>query len=232
MILDNKPGNSYVYFPRTIRYVYNTNAPEKNVITFILYPSLLATDNHTAAFVINIDESYLRKTIQDIYSDKNDTVLILDNNGIVISDTDNGQFMQDYSQKAYVTSIFRDVRQSGHFLENLNGKQQLVSFVKSDNLGWTFISIRSYNNLIANINRLMNTTLMIAALLAFAGILISFLITRNVYNPVKALMKRIGSLSPGDSSEPNPKNEMDYLSHEFQFILNKATSLETAMDVS
>ena len=232
MILENKPGNSYVYFPRTIRYVYNTNAPEKNVITFILYPSLLATDNHTAAFVINIDEIYLRKTIQDIYSDKNDTVLILDNKGIVISDTENDQFMQDYSQKAYVASIFRDVQQSGHFLENLDGKQKLVSFVKSGNLGWTFISIRSYSNLISNINRLKNTTLIIAAMLAFAGILISFLITRNVYNPVKALMKRIGSLSHRDSTEPDSKNEMDYLSHEFQFILNKAASLETAMDVA
>jgi len=232
MILDNKPGNSYVYFPRTIRYVYNTNAPEKNVVTFILYPSMLSTDNHTAAFVINIDESYLRKTIQDIYSDKNDTVMILDSKGIVISDTENDQFMQDYSQKAYVASIFRDVRQSGHFLENLNGSQNLVSFVKSNNLGWTFISIRSYSNLIGNIERLRNTTLGIAALLAFTGIFISFLMTRNVYNPVKALMKRIGSQSHHDASDPDPKNEMDYLSHEFQFILNKATSLESAMDVA
>ena len=232
LILDNKHKSNYVYFPRIISYQYNSLTPSKNVVTFILYPSFSNTVNLTGAFVINIDESYLRKTIQDIYRDVNDTVLIINANGTVVSDSQNEHFLADYSNKTYIRKILNDGETTGHFLEPSGGQEHLISFVKSENLGWTFISIRNYANLFRNINRLKEITMMVAAGLILLGILASLAFTSNIYNPVKALIKRIGNLSRNDPGDQSPRNEMDYLSQKFQNIFNKASTLENAMDIA
>ena len=232
LILDNKLNNNYVYFPRTINYEYNTLTPSKNVVTFILYPHFSNLANLTGAFVINIDESYLRKTIQSIYREANDTVLIVNGNGTVVSDSQDVHFLEDYSGKPYIRKILDDRGSTGHFLEPSGGQQQLISFVKSENLGWTFISIRNYANLFRNIDRLKDITMMVAVGLVLLGILASFMITTSIYNPVKALIKRIGNMSRNDPGEQNPRNEIDYLSQRFQSIFNKASTLEDAMDMA
>ncbi|HEY5586386.1 MAG TPA: helix-turn-helix domain-containing protein [Ruminiclostridium sp.] len=229
LILKGTNAQNFTFLPRKINYPLNNNGTIKDVLTFILYPSISHSLPDKGAIVINIDGAYLQNTMQKMHSNKEDTIFILNDLGIVVSHSSKDLFMSDFSQTSYCKKISENKNNTGYLIETVNGQKQLITFVRSKKLNWTFISLRPYSALLSNINHLRNITLIISLVLILLGIAFSILLTRNIYNPISVFMDKITSSGRYKHILSNKRNEFDFLSDAFSETLSKANLLEASI---
>lgn len=228
-IIKDMNSQNFIFFPRKINYPLTNSGTTKDVITFILYPSFSHSLPTKGAMVINIDEAYLQNTMKKMHSNKEDTIFILNDSSIVVSHSSTGFFLKDFSKYSYIKKITENKNSIGYFIESVNHQKQLITFVRSKKLNWTFISLRPYSALLSNINNLRTITIIISMALVFIGIAFSILLTRNIYNPISVFIDKITSSGRYSNMLNKKRNEFEFLSEAFTETISKAKSLEASI---
>ncbi|MBU5670702.1 helix-turn-helix domain-containing protein [Paenibacillus brevis] len=172
-------------------------APDRNqtplqLLTFLLYPdfSFRTTDN--PLIYINVEEQSILTTIRKISkADAANNVFVINNEGKVISHTDVNLFLEDLSDEKYVQHILDQDDAENSFTVNIHNKKHLITYVKSEEMDWYFVSVTPYSGLISNIDQLRNVTLLVTAGIVLAGLLISIFLTKNIYKPLSTLFEKI-----------------------------------------
>lgn len=183
-----------VFYPRKADVVGASGINSVDLLTFILYPDYSLSSSSRSAIIINIDQAYILNTIRLISGSSQDTdIFVMNSGGEILSHTDSSFFMKDFSKKDYAKRILDENKSQGSFIEKIDGKDQLVTYVKSGQLNWYFVSVRPYKTIIYNIYRLRAITAAIALALLLFGIFISMVITGFIYNPMKSLVNKIAN---------------------------------------
>lgn len=192
----HKSDTYWEFFPR--RYAEITNAPQTyNVLTFILYSNFSALMPNNSALVININEEKLiRKTISGMNRKLNSDIMVVDEKGVILSHSDERLFTRDISGEPYMQRVLQSDAGEGSFTAFIDGRKQLVTFVKSaeTTMGWIYVSKKPYAQVLSGIHRLLVITLLVSAALLLLGLVLSALLTANMSNPLSALFKRAQSL--------------------------------------
>jgi len=228
--LDSQNQGRYIhFFPRQI--VDAVSGRNKNVITFILFPGYSSYLPKKGAVVINIDEQYLNNLITELKSRSTHFLIVLDNDGTVLSHTNAGQFMTNISDASYAKRILSSDERSDNFITEVDGRRSLVTFVKSEELNWFFISANDYQDVLANINWLKTVTLTIALGMFLICLLFSIWLTNKIYYPIQKLMKKVKSSMTGVPATKQI-DEFRLLSETFTGITDKVASMEPALTVA
>lgn len=199
------------------------------VLTFMLYSNFSNLLPNNGVLIINVDEEYIQKIINAISSDTNDTIYVMNSQGTVLSHLSPEYFLQDFSRYPYVQKILDSSGKRGYLLETLEDSRYLITYVKSDKMGWIFVSIKPYNLLLSNINKLKNVTFGLAFALIIAGVFLSVYLTGKLYNPLRMLVKKINTVVTNRSLEKNRCNEYELLSEAFSKTIDRARSMEVSL---
>lgn len=159
-------------------------------LSFIFFPDYLASNNH--AIIINIDEKYMQNIIKSLSNAPlSSNTFVMDSSGTVLSHTDSSNFLNNFSDRSYIKKILDSSDRQGSIIEEIDGTRQLITYVKSNAMDWCFVSLKTYDQLLGNIHALRTVTLLTGFLLLLIGILLSWFLTRSIYNPMKLLIDRI-----------------------------------------
>ncbi|WP_141499994.1 helix-turn-helix domain-containing protein [Paenibacillus luteus] len=203
----------------------SSKMPE-HVLTFILRPNYALTSAYKGAIVIHVDEKYILNTIKSI-SSASDDVFVMDSEGLILSHTDPKQFMQNFAAMPHIQRILEVSDQSHHFKAKVDGRSQLVTFVKSSQLNWYFVSIKPYNTLISDIAALRGFTSLIALAIIILGVWMVYFATNKLYNPLGLLISKVHGITGSKaSSEEQNQNEFALLSEAFSNVIDQATTSE------
>lgn len=183
------------FMPRKIEYPFSVLKSKNNILTYIMYPDFSYKMSSKYALVININADYLQNAIKEISNGQSNNLIVLNQNGVVISHSKSEFFMTDISNESFVKKIHNSDHQKGSFNEQINGTNHLVTYVKSGEMNWTFISLKPYNQLLSNIYQFRNLTIITALVLLAVGILLSLWFTHSFYNPLKNLLNKINLIS-------------------------------------
>lgn len=213
----NFNSERYLYFyPRKADVVGSNGVNSVDLLTFILYPDFSLSSSSKSAIIINIDQAYILNTIRRISGSSQDTdIFVMDSGGQVLSHTDSSYFMKDFSKNDYAKRILNENKPQGSFIENIDNKKQLVTYVKSGQLNWYFVSVRPYRTIIYNIEKLKVITAAVALALLIFGIFISMVMTGFIYNPMKSLMDKIASNSYNTIPPKAKLDEYEIISEAF-----------------
>lgn len=218
------------FFPRKVESIGKSSL---RLLTFKIIPERSFSEVPKSAIVVDIDETYIRNTMRSISASTRESLtFVMDASGKVLSHSDPEQFMEDLSEEAYVGQILRDTDSQGSFVQNIDQKKQLVTYVKSTNLDWYFVTVRPYAELISNIYELRNWTIFVVILLIIAGAAISLLLSGNIYNPIKALLDQVNSTSGAGNSALLRYDEYELLTDAFTKKIETAKSMESTLDRS
>jgi len=222
------------FFPRTVPQSGDpeTILPSCNVLTFVLYPKYSLSNKPKSAIIIDIDEKYIRNILRTIQNNQDDSILSINSEGTVLSHINSDFFMNDFSDYDYIRKILHSESDVGSFTEQLNNQKQLVTYVKSSKLDWFSISIRPYDQLLSNIYLIRNFTLFISFLVILAGILVSFLLTQRIYNPLEILIKKISSINTNPNVISQSDNEFDLIFDLFSNTEEKSSALENRLNMT
>ena len=225
--------NKYFEFlPRKVRNPYTSSPPYYNALTFILYSGHYRSSDQRSALIINVDEQYVQNTIRGMSNSPNDNIFVINSAGTVLSHTKSEFFLEDFSKYPYIQIILNSRSPKGYNIASIDGENQLVTYVKSDKLDWVFVSVKPFSLLLYNLNHLRNITLITGMVLIFIGIFLSFYLTRNVYNPLQSLMKKINSLAGGIKQPQVKYNEFELITEALSSTINRSNSLEYSLETT
>ncbi|KRF10266.1 hypothetical protein ASG89_01670 [Paenibacillus sp. Soil766] len=220
------------FYPRKVFVErFNNNMPY-NLITFALYPDFSMTTPSRSVIYINMDETYILNTIRNINkSDHDINTFVINMQGQVLSHTDASLFLQDLSGESYIKRILSERKDEQSFTDYFQNQKQLVTYVKSSNLNWYFVSVSPYNQVVAPINDLRKTTLLIGLILMVLGILVSLYLTINVYTPMNSLIR--GLIPANTHAHANSKlDEYKILADAFSHYEENEKSMRSNMHKS
>ncbi|QGQ95138.1 AraC family transcriptional regulator [Paenibacillus psychroresistens] len=214
------------FFPQKLQSGFSLSSTQDHILTFILRPNYALTNAYKGAIVIHVNEQYILNTIKSIRSSSDD-VFVMDEKGLVLSHTNSEDFMQSFATKPYIQKILNSTKKSDHFVTEVEGRKQLVTFVESNELNWYFVSVKPYNLLISDISTLKNFTWLLALVIILLGVLLAYFAANRLYNPLGRLISKVyaasGNTTPG--TEQN-RNEFALLSEAFSNVIDQASSVD------
>lgn len=232
--IQKSSSSSYMEFiPRKVKKMYNSNNQEyQNMLSFVFYPNFMHKNAVKSAVIINIYEIYFQNIIRSISSNSDDNIFVINSQGAVLSHTRPELFLEDFSKYEYIQEILSSSSPKGYSISNINGQRQLVTYVKSDKLNWVFVSVKPFYAQLTHINQLRYITLIITIVLLAIGIILSLYLTNILYNPLKSLMNKIGTLAGGNKAFLENLNEYDFISNAFSTAISDSNSLKISLQTT
>lgn len=202
-----------------------------HLLTFRIVPEWQPiTNTPKSAIVLDLNESSIQNTIRAINaSTKNADTFVMDASGTILSHSDSAYFMENFSRKDYVKRILNGGESMGSFVQTLDHKKQLITFVRSSALDWYFVTVRPYDVLLSDIYTLRNWTLLVALLLVLIGAAIAMFWTGNLYNPIRALVDRVTEIRGAEAERGGLLHEDEYrlLNDAFASTIQSTKMLES-----
>lgn len=191
-LIDNfKNYKPFVPIPR--KYIIdNIEEITKYYYSFLLYDTF-SRDKIGSSVIVNISAKWITDFISDNTDTKNSNTFIINNEGILISNSGRDPMMTDLSDKPYIQNIVNNTT-SGYFINSIKGEKCLITYTEEDKFGWRYVNITSWDHIFSKIEEMIKNTLFIGLGILFLGLFISFFISKRLYIPIDKLMGNLKSL--------------------------------------
>jgi AraC-like DNA-binding protein len=192
------------------------------VITYIC-PLTPYTTNLRGAVVFNIKEDQICSIANNKKTGSEGYIYILDGAGNVVSHPDKTFLGSNLSHLSYIKQIQVSRLDKSHIIQELDGKRQVMTYIKSDFNNLTFIGVLSLDVLMDKANILRLRILYIALIMVIIVILTSYVISLRIYNPMRKLIQMIQTQKKFEFGKK--EDEMSVISKIFYTITKKEEQL-------
>ncbi|GAB2701307.1 helix-turn-helix domain-containing protein [Paenibacillus thermoaerophilus] len=171
----------------------NEQEKERDCYTFLLYDTL-SRNREKNVIIVNISETQMHKNIDGMIVGSDKNTFIIDNRGVLITNSWKDAMLTDLSGKPYIRKVLDDSDAEGYFVSDVDGVKSLVTYTAPDFLGWRYIRIAPYNSITSGINKMRVVTIVVAVGILFAGLLSSYLISRRLSTKVNGKLVKLTAL--------------------------------------
>lgn len=222
--ISSKNKSYFQLFPR--RMLNPGSSRENNVLTFVLLPSYYALLPAQGAMVINMDTDYIQKLVGGYQNDAADSLFVMNSKGVILTHSDSSRFMDNMSSTPYIERILQEPGESGYFMDEIDGRKNVITYVKSADLDWVFVSHSEYRNLLFNMSALRWSSLGLALAIFVASLLLSARLTHYAYNPIRGVLEKISGMQR-HKQNARRINEFELLNASYSEMTEKLSSLES-----
>ncbi|WP_185602060.1 AraC family transcriptional regulator, partial [Paenibacillus sp. 598K] len=223
--LESRRNAYFNFIPRTVSLPTAGNR-STNVLTFLLLPSYYTQlPTGGSVIVIDINESYVQRMIGGYKNYSSDSLFVMNEEGLVVTHSDPHLFMTNVANEPYASRILAAEAPTGNFTMQIDGRKNLVSYAKSQDMDWVFVNVSKYDNLLFNMNELRWSTLGIAVAMFVISLLISIWLTNHTYHPIRKLLdKFVGQMTV---EKQRSVNEMALLDTKFAAMTGQLSAMES-----
>ncbi len=191
-----------------------------NVYTFMLTDNNNSSNTLDGAIILNFSSDWLYKTINLLDKSPQNTTIIINKKGYVMSSNSTFPFLSNKSKDGFIRNILASKETSGYFITNLNGTRAFVTYVSSDKPDWIFVKITPYASIVSFLNNLRMLSILLYLVILIIGIISSVFISRKLFKPYSYINDQLKSL------ESKMRNSL-YLCKQdfFKRLLNDSDSL-------
>lgn len=184
-----------------IQYQYSTqrtttyDGSTKQVITLVrTLPVYYTTKMPMAYVVINISTDHINNVISQMNTQKDTHVLVFDRDGNTIV----GSLPK--LEKDKILNDITILETIGHDTLLIQGRQMLVSHIKSSENGWNYIYAVPTENAFGGISKLQTNLLLLTAVVLCASILLSVFFSKRVFEPIRHISDTLEDVSGAEQS--------------------------------
>lgn len=225
---------------RKLEYVNELNDSYKtgNSMAIVMSTKIRSyTDGKNIGFVnIAINEDDLYSVFKEVDFRNKDELYIADEDGYIVSHKDKSLLHTKddpiITQKINGMEKLSSGRQplSRYFIENIHGRNYIVSYAVSGITGWRVISIVDYGYLMSNIDRLKYIIFFIILLCIVVSLIVTVLVTNSITNPMRQIIQSMKHIEEGnfqDEVKDGGRDEIGYLARAFNQMVARIRSLIT-----
>ncbi|KRF42246.1 AraC family transcriptional regulator [Paenibacillus sp. Soil787] len=214
-----------IFIPRVAKLAFpNSSSIETQNVISVIYSNMRA-DGRLDSMVLNLDQAVLQELIMKGSGDGSHKMMIINDQGLIISRPDGINLKEDDSYRIFMKTIIDSNDKRGHMLSTLGGTTYMVSYVKADRLGWNFIILSNYEELLDKVKAMQSFILGITLLGLAAMAITSAFFTKIIYIPIYQLIKK--TITAAETKDKPILNEYDLLNKSFSLLENKVNTLQT-----
>ncbi|OCT11076.1 hypothetical protein A8709_05105 [Paenibacillus pectinilyticus] len=211
-VMARRRANSYPYYISLIRPMY------------IYY------QEKYGAVVVNIDVEKLGEVIGRKRSNLEERLFIVDDSDqIVFSDT-RSELFTDAKKNQFLTNLPLGESASKSSIETIGGIQYVVSVAKSEQYDWRYVLLLPINHYNEKMIGLRNFMTIFAAVGMIVIIVVSFLISKRTFSPVKQIMSIFDVSSKALGSTMRERNELRFILSNITMNINSQHELEGELE--
>ena len=225
----NKQG---IFIPRKAQFSFpghETDTVTHNLITTVY--GNLAPDGKWVGMIVNLNQSVLQQLVTKGSREATNKIIIVNNEGKVINLPDGMFLNENKANPAFLQTVLDAQDKRGKMLSSFDGTKYMISYVKSDRLGWSFISVTDYDKLLSKVDTLKRYILWVTLGCLASMAVTSALFTRSIYAPIYNLITRMKKTS-ATLKDQTSLNEYDLLNKSFSLLENKVNTLQTDVNRS
>ncbi|OAS15617.1 AraC family transcriptional regulator [Paenibacillus oryzisoli] len=218
-----------------LRYVPDLKHPERSqqVFSLFLYDSLDAYTKKESALIINVKPEWLFEKLELMNrqsSNRSNRIFVLDQNKEMYSpDVQNSQDLGDLKEQVY-QQIASSGRQVSQFTYIANGEKQIVNYIVNRSVNWVIVDVEPYVGVLAAVDKLKVVFVTVAAICLVLAVVASLIISNRLYSPINVLLKQTKRLPGGEQDRMNEGDEISYISHSYNHLIEKLMSEQTKHD--
>ncbi len=215
--LSQNKAKSDIFFSRSAELIIDPiNHITKNYITSVY------RNSEDCALIVNLDQEAFQSLINLQSDSQHYETVILDSDGFVISHTNTENFAKNMTDDPLFEQVIHSEENSGSFKHS--GAN--VNFVRSDTLGYSYISISTAGNPLGNFRSMLIYMILFTILLLIVYVACSVLVSLSAYSVFNNLKKNIYSLFNKNDSE-DTDDEIETISKLLDEAKTKYRDMET-----
>ena len=196
------PGVDMVFSVITPQALYDSTSPMRTA-SLILYGDSRGGQYLDRAIIMNLD---CRKINGDLLFRRGELNVIADENGEVVFHSIDHDVAQNIADTAYFQSILRSGAGRGSMQTTMGHSNYIVSYIKSGLTGLYTISIKPLYALMTGVEKTQSLFVFIGFAALLVSCLMSYIVSRNIYNPLRsivdaALRSRFGRKAEGNEAK-------------------------------
>lgn len=173
---------------------------QKYITHIFLLPASGASSYGTVMFQVK-EKEYL-DLIKNTLKDYSGNTIILDSSGTMVTCLEKSPFIESKEFK----ELLNVSSNKGSQTVLLDNTKYLFSYVKSQNTGWTYITVIPYNDVMKRVSDMRNLSLNGMLLVIFLSSLLIYIMTYKNYSKIRQL----NDLAKGsEGTAPSGKDELD-----------------------
>lgn len=221
-----------IFIPREVQFSFagSNKATESQKLISIVFGNL-RPDGKWDGMIVNIDQKVFQGLVTKGSREATYKVIIVNNEGKIITGPDGMVLDGDKANPDFLQTVLAAQDKRGKMLSSIDGTNYMISYVKSDRLGWTFISVANYEKLLSKVNTLKSFILWITVICFSLMAATSVFFTRSIYVPIYQLITRMRNTAV-EPKEQLTLNEYDLLNKSFSSLENKVNTLQTDVNQS
>ena len=186
-----------------------TNTNGDNVITLIVKYSPYDAAVPVGVIAVDILEESIQSAFEDFKSDRKSNVIIVDEQGKILSSADKSMLFEDVSGERYINKVLESEERQGYFISRINGRKQLVTYIKSDSRA--YMGMQEIGQVFGANRFLLIFILIISVLVILIGFVGAYMISNNYYTSVRSLAELVS----GSYNESNTNDVLVFLKDAF-----------------
>lgn len=190
---------------KILQWSSGSESAYSNVYTFIIFENPGKNHAIDSAVVLNVDEAWMKRTVNQLSSQATQDTLIINSHGQMIIDSAKYPILTDLSGQEFIKEITDGNSDAGYFISDVDGVRSLVIHVPYRPLGWTYVRTIPYGVVMQRVDEARRTTVVITLGILAIALAFAFLQTRKISRPIDSALDRLKTL------ENEKKNT--YISH-------------------
>lgn len=178
--------------PRFVKSTSN-NTQDRGVYTFLCYDAIGFDRQINSAVIVNISASWINRELDHGKPDSaGRTFLVDDRNSVLTVENLTNAELKDAD--AELIKRLGRMPDAGFAVTSFNNVKSLITYTAPTPYQWHYVRITPYAEITEKSREIRTTTLQIASLILVIGLLLSWLMSRYLYVPIKRIEKRMIAL--------------------------------------
>ncbi|WP_221468987.1 AraC family transcriptional regulator [Cohnella nanjingensis] len=201
--------------------------PGNPTLSLLMSEPASGSDRFQGAMVINIDNVQLHDLLAHMADNPVNQLYILQDDGEFITAPDSALFSDSRSRFRYYDDIERGGRTSGTMVRTADGQKYVIAYQKTnlESTGFVYIGIYPYTALFKSLIHIRNITLLSSGTLIAASLLLSILLSRRIYFPIRSLTQFARKHIRG-AHHTAGEDDLETISRAFAKVIENNESLE------
>lgn len=216
--LEENPAKTDLFFSRSVDLTFDVVNTEH-----IDYITSVYRNSKDYAFVVNINQNIFQQMVNMTSGNPSYETVVMDSDGYIIAHSNPMYFAYNMSDEQPYKQILSSSKSVGSF----KYKGAAVNFVRSNNIGFLYISISDAVNPLDHFMSLLIYLLLFTLLLLLMYIICGTFESLRSFVQINNLKKNIYMIFNKDYSEEVPESEIDNISKLLNEVKNQYNSIET-----
>ncbi|OKP96142.1 AraC family transcriptional regulator [Paenibacillus sp. P46E] len=155
-----------------------------------------------------------------------DSIIVLDSSGRILLHPDRSLIGQPAAASGFkdFAQISSAASPSGQFKTVMDNKDYSITYTRSQQNGWIYLSVTSIASLTKESNKIGTYTVYVCALMLLLSVLLAWLGSRKMYTPIERLLNQMGQRRP--DIRKRHTNEFQIIGEQVHHLFQSKSQLE------